>query len=197
VLLYCGTVTNHYDLGLAIQAMANLRGEVPLQLKIMGTGNKLDEVLGLASKLGVRESIELIGSVPIEKVAEVMRQADVGLSCHRAGIFGDLYFSTKLVEYLTQGLCVLSPQTYTVRQYLPEDCLFYFEPGNAVALAETIRYVWRSPGEVVRRKTNARQHLARLSWQTEKDKFLAFYDGLLGVRPAANVASLGPVQTRN
>jgi glycosyltransferase involved in cell wall biosynthesis len=69
VLLYCGTITEHYDLGLAVKAMARLNGEVPIRLKIMGDGNKLAEVLDLASQLGVRDSIELVGRVPIEQVA--------------------------------------------------------------------------------------------------------------------------------
>lgn len=179
VMLYCGTVTEHYDLGLAIKAMARLAGEVPVKLKVMGDGNKLDELLELATKLGVRDSVEVVRKVQIDKVAEEMRKAHIGISCHREGIFGDLYFSTKIVEYLTQGLCVVSTRTRTIEKYLSEDCLFYFNSGSDAALADTIRYVWLNPKEVMRRGNNARQHLARLSWQAEKDKFLAFYDGLL------------------
>lgn len=179
VLLYCGTVTDHYDLGLAVKAIARIRDRVPIKLRVMGEGNKLGEVLELASSLGVRDLIELIGRVPMEEVAEEMRRADIGISCHRAGIFGDLYFSTKIVEYLTQGLCVLSSRTYTVNKYLSDDCLFYFEPGDDVELAAAILYVWHNPTEVVQRVTNARQHLSRLSWRAEKDRFLDFYDGLL------------------
>lgn len=184
VLLYCGTITEHYDLGLAVKAMAKLKGEVPIQLKIMGDGNKLAEVLELASQLGVRDAIELVGRVPIEKVAEEMRKADAGISCHKAGIFGDLYFSTKIVEYLSQGLPVLSPRTYTINKYLSDDCLFYFEPGNDAALADAIRFVWHNPAEVLRRLTQAREPLSRLSWQAEKGKFLDFYAELLDGRTA-------------
>jgi glycosyltransferase involved in cell wall biosynthesis len=178
-LLYCGTVTEHYDLGLAIKAIARLKGEVSIKFRIMGDGNKLRDVLDLASELGVRDSVELVGKVPIEKVAEEMRKADIGISCHRAGIFGDLYFSTKIIEYLTQGLCVLSPRTYTINKYLSDDSVFFFEPGNNQSLENTIRYVFANPAEVGRRLTNARQHLSRLSWQAEKKGFLGFYDGLL------------------
>jgi len=111
VMLYCGTVTEHYDLGLAVRAMARLGGEVPVELRIVGEGNRLNEVLDLAAALGVRDRVKPIGLVPLDRVRDEMRNADVGISCHRAGIFGDLYFSTKIVEYLTQGLPVVSPQT--------------------------------------------------------------------------------------
>jgi glycosyltransferase involved in cell wall biosynthesis len=180
VLLYCGTVTEHYDLGLAVKAIARLAGEIPIQLRIMGSGNRLSAVLDSACKLGIRSAIEVIGTVPIEKVAEEMRKADMGISCHRAGIFGDLYFSTKIVEYLTQGLPVLSPRTYTVNRYLPDDCMFYYEPGNEAALADAIRFVWRNPAEVLKRLAQAKPHLIRLSWQAEKARYINFYRQLLG-----------------
>jgi len=175
VVLYCGTVTEHYDLGLAVKAIARLRGEIPVTLRIVGEGNRLSEVLDLASSLHVADCIEHIGSVPIEHVRDEMRKADVGISCHRAGIFGDLYFSTKIVEYMTQGLPVLSPRTYTINKYLSDDAVFYFEPGNDAALADSLRFMWQHPSEVVRRVTEARQLVPRLSWQAERSKFLSFY----------------------
>lgn len=182
VLLYCGTVTEHYDLGLAVRAMATLKGEVPIKLRIMGRGNRLSDVLQLATTLGVRDSIELVAPVPVERVAAEMRRADVGISCHREGIFGDLYFSTKIIEYLSQGLCVLSPRTLTIKKYLPEDSLFYFPPGDAAALADAIRYVWRNPTEVLKRLTRARELLPRFSWKVEKHRFIGFYSQLLNDR---------------
>src|SRR4029453_4277631 len=139
VLLYCGTITEHYDVGLAVRALARLAGDVPVKLRILGDGNRLAEVLQLAARLGVADSVEHVGSVPIDRVRDEMRKADVGISCHRAGVFGDLYFSTKIVEYLTQGLPALSPRTSTISKYLSHDSLFYFEPGNEASLAETIR----------------------------------------------------------
>jgi len=178
VLLYCGTITEHYDLGLAIKAMARLAGEVPVKLRILGEGNRLSDVLALASSLGVADAVEHIGSVPIDRVRAEMMRADVGISCHRAGVFGDLYFSTKIVEYLTQGLPVLSPRTYTICKYLSDDILIYFEPGNEEALAQKLRDMWKDPGDVLQRITRARQLLPRLSWQAEKEKLLAFYSEL-------------------
>jgi len=193
-LLYCGTVTEHYDLGLAIKALAAVRGEIPVKLKIVGDGNRLSEILALATTLGVRDNIELVKKVPIEKVAEEMRKADVGISCHRGGIFGDLYFSTKIIEYLSQGLPVVCPKTYTISRYLPDDCLFFYEPGNEDALAETLRFLWRNPAEVLARLLKARGLLSRFSWQAEKTIFCDFYLGLLENRQTQ--LSSSPLRTR-
>lgn len=178
-LLYCGTVTEHYDLALVVKAMARLAGDIPVKLRIVGAGPTLSGVVDLARSLGVADSIEFIGVIPLDRVHEEMRKADVGISCQRGSVFGDLCFSTKIVEYLTQGLPVLTPQTYTVRKYLPADSVFYFEPGNDAALADAIRFMWGNPGEVLRRLSRATQLLPRLSWQVEKEKLLDFYTELL------------------
>jgi glycosyltransferase involved in cell wall biosynthesis len=178
-LLYCGTVTEHYDLGLAVKAIARLKGEIPVKLRIVGDGNRLNQVLELASALGVRDAVEHVGVVPIEQVRNEMRSADVGISCHRPGVFGDLYFSTKIIECLTQGLPVISPRTKTISWYLPDNCMFYFEPGSEGSLADALAAIWRNPPEVLRRVTAARALLPRLSWQAEKDRFLSYYGDLI------------------
>jgi glycosyltransferase involved in cell wall biosynthesis len=182
VMLYCGTVTEHFDLGLAVRAMARLAGEIPVKLKIVGEGNRLNHVLELAATLGVRDRVEPIGLVPLHRVHDEMHTADLGISCHRAGIFGDLYFSTKIVEYMTQGLPVASPKTYTVGKYLPDDCLFYFEPGSDGALADTLRFMWANPTEVLKRVTRARQLVPRLSWQAERVELQSLYGNLMSHR---------------
>ena len=50
--------------------------------------------------------------------------------------------------------------------------------------------MWNNPAEVLRRLTQARQLLPRLSWQAEKAKFLSFYADLVNDdRPSARVLS--------
>lgn len=191
-LLYCGTVTEHYDVELTVKALARLAGEIPLKLRILGDGNKLPEVLRLASQLGVRDSIEHVGKVPIESVAGEMRKADVGISCHRGGVFGDLCFATKLLEYVSQGLPVLSPKNPTVSRYLSDDCLFSFQAEDDAALADAIRFVWRNPDEVLQRLHRARKHLSRLSWQAEKARFLDFYADLLNQKSSTTPQEVVP-----
>jgi glycosyltransferase involved in cell wall biosynthesis len=178
-LFYCGTITEQYDLALVVKAMARLAGEIPVKLRIAGVGHTLAAVLDLARSLGVAESIEPIGAIPLERVHEEMRKADVGISCQRGTVLGHLMLSTKIVEYLTQGLPVLTPNTYTVSKYLPADCVFYHEPGNDASAADALRLMWHNPAEVLKRVTRAQQLLPRLSWQAEKKRFLDFYRGLL------------------
>jgi glycosyltransferase involved in cell wall biosynthesis len=189
VMLYCGTITEHYDVAMAIRTVARLKDEIPLKLRLLGEGNRLEEVLALASKLGVAERVEHMGPVPVDRVRDEMKEADIGISCHRAGIFGDLYFSTKIIEYLSQGLPVLSPRTYTIHKYLSDHCLFYFEPGNMVEMTKTLRFMWHNPDEVMRRLNTARQLIPKLSWKAEKERLQSFYSELICERKVKSKAA--------
>ena len=182
VLLYIGNVTDHYDLSVAIKAVALAAGSVPnIKLKITRLGNptNLQEVTELINKLGIGKHVELMRGVPLEKVRFEMEKADIGISSHKAGLFGDLYFSTKIVEYMTQGLPVLTSHTYTIAKYLPENSAFYFEPGNYLDMARQIINIWHNQDEVRKKLQNAKNSLSRFSWETEKKRFINYYNNLL------------------
>jgi glycosyltransferase involved in cell wall biosynthesis len=180
-IMYSGTVTEHYRLDVVIRALARVVGEIPfVRLRILGEGNKLSECLALARELGVEERIEHLRPVPIEQVREVVRNADVGISAHQGGVFGDWYFSTKLVEFLTQGLPVVTSRTKTIDRYLPEDSVFYFEPLSVEGCARQLITVHREPELVRERLGNARAVVERLTWQRDKENLTRLYEGLLG-----------------
>lgn len=179
-LMYSGTVTEHYRLDVVIRALARVTGEIPeARLRILGEGNKLAECLALARELGVEERIERLSPVPIEQVREVIGGADVGISGHQGGVFGDWYFSTKLVEFLTQGLPVVTSRTKTIDRYLPEDSVFYFEPLNDADCAEQLLAIHRNPDLVRKRLHNARAVVERLTWQRDKENLTRLYERLL------------------
>jgi len=180
-LFFAGTVTDHYDLGIAVQAVAVASRDIPnLVLRIMGSGNKKTEILETARKLGVADRIELCQFGPVEKVREEMQKADVGISSHKAGIFGDLYFSTKILEYMTQGLPVICSRTHTIEKYVPESAVFYFEPGNYEDMARQIVTVSRDHHLVAEKTEAAMRLVPMLSWGSEKKKLVSFYRDLIG-----------------
>jgi glycosyltransferase involved in cell wall biosynthesis len=178
-LLYSGTVTEHYRLDIAVKALALALKTIPgLTLRIVGNGNRLEQVRRLAADLGVENRVELLGGVRLERVPEVMRDADVGISTHQAGVFGELYFATKVIEFLTQGLPVICSRTRTIERYFPPDTLFYFTPGDYEDMARQIILLWKDPALVRQKIRNAQMILPRYTWKAEKSRFLDFYEGL-------------------
>ena len=76
-------------------------GEEPM-LRICGGGEREDEVASLAEGI---ESIDVVGRVPPDSIADWLGRADVGISPTRTG-FGTT-LSNKIVEYAATGLFVL------------------------------------------------------------------------------------------
>ena len=55
VLLYTGTITDHYNLEIAIKAIAKTNGILPnLKIKIIGEGDKISEINSLAHQLNIQ-----------------------------------------------------------------------------------------------------------------------------------------------
>lgn len=179
VFIYSGTVTEHYKLDIAVKALAIASREIPkIRFQILGDGNRLEHVLSIARDLRIDDKVELLPSVNIHEVKNIMANADVGISTHQAGVFGDLYFSTKIIEFMTQGLPVVSSRTYTIDKYIPDDSIFYFEPENVEDLAKQIIYICKNPDVVLEKIKNSRKLLSKYSWQEEKIKLLSFYENI-------------------
>lgn len=180
VWLYAGTITKQYRLDVAVQALAIASPYLPpITLRFLGEGNDLERVLRLADDLGVRQRIECLELVHIDQLGKFMKDADIGISCQQGGPFGDLQFSAKVLDYLSQGLPVVSSWTKTLARYIPEDTVFYFEPENAGDMAEKIVFLWNHPDIVKRKMENAKKLFPLYTWQNEKPKLIRFYQGIL------------------
>jgi len=108
-----------------------------------------------------------------------MADADIGISTHEAGIFGALYFSNKILEYMSQGLPVVSSRTDTLVRYIPEDAIFYFQPGNSEDMAAQILRVWNDPKAALKSVANARALIPRYTWENERHRLSVLYQKLV------------------
>jgi len=179
ICLYAGTVTEHYRLDVAVRAIAIVARTIPgIKLQILGIGNRLQKVLDLARQLHIEDKVEHLKLVPLDKVKSIMANADVGISPHQSGVFGDLYFSTKIIEFMTQGLPVISSRTKTIEQHLSDECVFYFNSGDEEDLAKQIILLYNNKDLVAKKINNAKKILPRLSWQAECQHLSSFYSEL-------------------
>jgi len=181
VLLYAGTVTEHYNLEIAIEALAYASKKVPgLKLTILGDGNRLGHVLELAHQLKVEHCVDHIPTVQIDRMKSILETADVGISSQRKGAFGDLQLPCKILDYLSQGLPVISSRTKTVVEYIPEEMLFYFDTESAKDMGERILQMWSQPETVRAKLEKVKELFPSCTWQAEREDFLRFYAELAG-----------------
>jgi glycosyltransferase involved in cell wall biosynthesis len=108
-----------------------------------------------------------------------MAEADIGICPHAGGNFGALQFPIKIPEYMSQGLPVIANRTETVLRYIPEDAVFYFEPGSSADMAAQILRMWNNPAEAMSKIATGKALISRYTWEAEKRQLTTFYRELV------------------
>lgn len=194
-LIYTGTISQRYGLDVALEALRILQAEMPdLRLLIVGEGPHLSELQQKTKAYGLEDRVLFRNKVPLEHIPELLTQCNVGISPHGNDVFWELYFSTKIVEFLIMGLPVISSRTRTIEHYFDDSMLFFFEPGNAQDFVQQVRLIRQRPDLVDAKRATAQAKLRELNWEIEKQKFLRLIDQIVGVEKDT-VTEANPSQT--
>ncbi len=179
VLLYPGTLNHHQGLDIAVNALAKLVDEFPkIELHIYGGGPVVPRLHELAKQLELGSRMKIFGSVPLDKISTLIANADIGIVPKRADGFGDQAYSTKIMEFMSQGLPVVLSRTRIDSLYFNDSVAAFFESGNPEDLARAVREVLIDP-EYRRRLSEGGYAYAKAnSWETMKDVYLDIVDRL-------------------
>ncbi|MFO7596306.1 MAG: glycosyltransferase family 4 protein [Desulfocurvibacter africanus] len=182
-LMYHGTIVERHGLDSLLQAVAALRAEDrAVELVVYGEGDFVQEFLRRRDELGLAESVDYRGRVPLEEIARVIPEADLGVIPNKRYRFTELNLPTRILEYLSKGVPVVAPDTRGVRDYFNDGTLYFFEPGNAGSLTQTIRRAMGDPAERQSILGLGRVVALRHAWASEQEKLVAIYRDLLVAR---------------
>jgi glycosyltransferase involved in cell wall biosynthesis len=184
-IVYSGSVAHRNGVDLAVRAVALLADEFPsLRLRIIGEGPALESVMRLAEDLGITNRVEFREFVPNDQIPTLLSGTVAGISTQRGGVFGSLVFSMKVAEYVALGLPVICSGIATMRHYFSDDELLFFEPENAVDLAQAIRALLTGPVAAGERAARSRIKLDELDWPAQKETLLETVEALADPRKA-------------
>ena len=139
VLCYPGTLNFHQGLDVAIRAMKLLRERsVEFRFRVIGDGPDRNKLKAMVKEFGLEDYVTMKGLVPIEKIAEVMAEVDIGIVPKRKNSFGNEAFSTKIMEFMSMGVPVVASNTRIDQYYFNEQLVQFFESENAEDLAAKI-----------------------------------------------------------
>lgn len=174
VLIYTGTVAKRYGLDIAVRGISRLKEKISgLKFMIIGEGEHLNYIKELVLKLNLGKYVEFYDPVPIDRIPDFIAKASLGVSTHKQDSFWDLYFSTKIVEFLTLGLPVVSSRTRTIQYYFGEDDLFYFTPEKEEEFAEKVLSIYEQPVTAIKKVDNAIYNISKnMNWSKEKSKYI-------------------------
>jgi len=179
ILTSHGTIIQRYGFDTAIKAIAILKEKIPfVQLKIVGEGEYLPELIKLARHLGIERYVQFTGHIPLEKIPEMIMEADVGLVTLKKSLNWDLTHTNKMYEYLAMKKPIVISRMKAVEAYFDESSLMFFEPENEKDLATKILYLYRHPEKRRELIRNANRYNEEYNWKKEKQKYCHLVDSL-------------------
>ena len=195
IAIFPGGLQWHQGLDIAIRAFATVRQHLPhAEFHIYGDGKMKQSLLQLRDELGLHEAVHIFKPLPLPEIAEIIANADVGLVPKRADSFGNQAFSTKIMEFMSQGIPVIASRTKIDSYYFDDTVLRFFPSGDAGALAAEILNIAQNPGEALRLRDKALSLVQENSWERKKHDYFALVDGS-PVAPVAFETGLSAPQT--
>jgi glycosyltransferase involved in cell wall biosynthesis len=188
IMIYHGGLQRHQGLDLAISAFARIREHAPqAEFHIYGGGNVKPDLEALVTKLGLTGKVLFFEAMPMRKIAEVVANADLGIVPKRADSFGNEAFSTKIMEYMAEGVPAIVSKTRVDQYYFNDSIVRFFESGNENELAAAMLTLINDPESRAKLAANAREFVAQNSWDVKKHEYLHLVDSLICAPKAQSV----------
>lgn len=198
-LIYHGTFAQRNGLDLAIQAVAQMRSEIPgIQLRLVGAGDYLPEMQRMIVELGVAENVTIEGLVLAEQLPDILLTCHLGLAPLHSNPFTDTGLPTKLMEYAALGMPAIASRTSANVAYFSEANCEFFEPGSADDLARCIRELYQHPARLAELARGCQNFNRRYNWAKISDEYVDLVTALQqGRRSAGMRAAEAEIKARS
>lgn len=178
IIIFPGTFQWHQGLDIAIEAFAKVRALVPYaELHLYGGGTAKDNLVRLVDQLGLNDAV-VFGTIPYDEIAGVIANADMGIVPKRADTFGNEAYSTKIMEFMSQGIPVVVSRTAVDTYYFNDSVVKFFESGNSSAMAESMLQVIQDPSLRESLVANGLAYVSRNNWEVMREDYLKVVDSL-------------------
>jgi glycosyltransferase involved in cell wall biosynthesis len=170
---------------LALDAVSHLvtgLGRDDCHFVFIGDGERFDEVVRLARKLGIEDYVTFPGWLPHDTLFDYLATADVGLQPIPKNERTDVSTAIKTMEYMAFGLPVVAFDLLETRSSAG-DAAAYAAPNDVLAYAELVAELLDDPerraamGELGRRRVEQ-----ELAWDHQRAKYVGVFDDLLEQR---------------
>jgi glycosyltransferase involved in cell wall biosynthesis/peptidoglycan/xylan/chitin deacetylase (PgdA/CDA1 family) len=136
IVVYPGGLQWHQGVDIAVQAFAQIAARAPqAEFHIYGEGDEKEPLQRLIQSLQMESRIFMYPAVPFQQVPQVMADADLGIVPKRADGFGNEAYSTKIMEFMSQGVPVLASRTSIDQYYFKGGEVHFFTSGDVDELA--------------------------------------------------------------
>jgi len=179
IILFPGSYQWHQGLDIAIKAFAILKDKVPnAEFHIYGGGPMEGELVRLTKELGLEERVKFCGGRPLDQIADVVANADLGVVPKRADSFGNEACSTKIMEFMSQGIPVVVSRTKIDTYYFNDREVRFFPSGDSQAMADAMLDVIQDKALRESLIAGGYEYVEQNSWEKRKRDYLRLVDSL-------------------
>jgi glycosyltransferase involved in cell wall biosynthesis len=185
LLVYLGVMGPQDGVDYAVRALAELaERRDDWHAAFLGGGDAYDDVVALASRLGLDDRVTFTGMADTPDVRRYLSTAHLGLAPDPLNPLNDVSTMNKIMEYMAMGLPMVSFDL-TESRVSAGDAAVFARPNDVAEFAELVSELLDDP---VRRKQMGevgRERVAgALSWTRSQANLLAAYR-VLDPRPSA------------
>ncbi len=186
IIIFPGSFQRHQGLDIAIRAFARVKKKVQnAEFHLYGgsPGAQVQsELTQLVEALDLKDSVCFYGYVSLDRVPGIIANADLGVVPKRATLFGNEAYSTKIMEFMSQGIPVVATRTRIDTLYFDDSTVRFFSSGDDEDMAEAIMDILQHKAKREMLITNGLDYVARNNWATKKKEYLDIVDTLLSER---------------
>jgi glycosyltransferase involved in cell wall biosynthesis len=180
IVIFPGTLNWHQGVDVAVRAFNLIKDQAPnAEFHIYGEGQEKENLKRLTTELGVEDRVKFHRLVPLDRIADAIAEADVGVVPKRARAFGNEAFSTKIMEFMMLGIPAIVASTEIDRRYFNGSVVKFFESENAEDLARGLLQLRNDADLRERLVKNATAFVAKNNWARAKVEYLCLVDRLV------------------
>jgi glycosyltransferase involved in cell wall biosynthesis len=173
IVLYPGTLNHHQGVDIALDAFAKVLHRMPrAEFHIYGEGPAAPLIANRIEAGNLQQSVLLHRPLPIDAIARVMADADLGVIPKRADGFGNEAFSTKSLEFMACGVPIVMSRTQVDGAYFDSSLVRFFDPGSVDDLARALLLDYEHPDDRRARAQRGSCFVARTDWASKLPTYL-------------------------
>lgn len=177
IIIYQGAINVNRGIELMVEAMLHLEN---IQFYILGKGDIEGEIAQLILDKQLQNKVRMLGAIPLEKLHQYTKQADLGLSLEEdKGLNYRFALPNKLFDYIHAGIPVLvadlPEMSALVKQYKVGAVVDEYE---AKCLAQTINQMLTDKSMINQWKVNTVKAAQELNWENEEQIIIKMLNAL-------------------
>ena len=155
-------------------------GNVELHLYGGGAGGlrTRERLAQLAKDHCVSGSVRFFPSVSLQEIPEIVVNADIGIVPKRADSFGNEAYSTKIMEFMSQGVPVVVSRTKVDSFYFDDRTVSFFESCRADDCARAVVELLGNRELCERYVENGLKYVEKHCWENVEKDYLKLIDEL-------------------